>query len=244
MALIKNASWNDVTRLRKGIEEFSAVTFEEHAANFVSLLQSEYDSIVLTRVFLVLPFARLPELEKSYAEKGVADISQLTPQTQILTLLGSAGKEHAWNERTSSKGHLAIPLIDRKTVENAPMIYNLLASLGFDFLDLGSTDSIFLRSLAGGLNKMFYVPDANSAVDAAGRKIIPAQDFVKKYKIHTVFGMGGAYLNGAVVLSIVFTSEDLTQQQVDLFPSLIGTFKIMTAPLVESGVLFQTMQNA
>ena len=46
---------------------------------------------------------------------GVA--STTTPGTLVLTLLGTDGVEPAWRSRTTSKGHLAIPLVNSEFVE-------------------------------------------------------------------------------------------------------------------------------
>ena len=53
------------------------------------------------------------------------------------------------------------------------------------------------------------------------------------HAIRTVFGMGGAYLNGILAVVILFSSESLPRANVDRFPSLISNFKMATASLVE-----------
>jgi hypothetical protein len=94
--------------------------------------------------------------------------------------------------------------------------------------------------MTGNLNKRFYVPDARTAQDAEGRSIIAAQDFVAKYAIRSVFGMGGGFVNKLLTVVVLFTRESLQASDVDRLASFIGTFKIGTSHLVETGALFPT----
>ena len=90
----------------------------------------------------------------------------------------------------------------------------------------------------GGFNGVFYVADAATARDSQGRFIIPAQDFVAKYGVKTVFGLGGAYLGGALAACIVFAGEQLPRQQAERFAGLATPFKAATAELVRSRQYF------
>lgn len=85
---------------------------------------------------------------------------------------------------------------------------------------------------------MFYVPDAMTAVDSIGRHVIADRTFVEKQGIRTVFGMGGAYVDGTLVTGLVFASDKIPQLLVDRFPSLISNFKMATAKLAEEGRIF------
>lgn len=68
------------------------------------------------------------------------------------------------------------------------------------------------RRLLGGFNGVFYVDDASSARDAQDRLIIAARDFVAEHGVKTVFGMGGAYPDGTLLVIIVFAREHLTRK--------------------------------
>ncbi len=234
---IHDASWDDVQALRTRVEPMlaSAATVSVAAQRFVDALATTFSSVVLARVFAVLPLGKLPDEERAWAERFAVLASRpvpLDPATPVLTLLGSAGVQAAWTKRTASVGHLAIPLVDAQLVDGAPMIAELLTSLQVDVQKKPGTSVVELRRLAGGRDGRFYVADAQSSVDTRGRRIIAAADFVAKHELRTVFGMGGAYLGGEIVAAIVFTKEVLTALEVDRFPSLIGTFKLGTAKLV------------
>jgi hypothetical protein len=78
------------------------------------------------------------------------------------------------------------------------------------------------RDMLGGINKTFFVPDARETRDGSARHVIAAQDFVERYGIRSVFGMGGAYFDGTLAATIAFTSETMDAPTTARFPSLIG----------------------
>ncbi|CAN5909416.1 hypothetical protein BH11MYX2_BH11MYX2_10150 [soil metagenome] len=240
---IKNASWDVVQGLRADMEVGlrAATSLQDGAQKFVEMFRRSFDTVALARMFLVLPFAELPQVEQLAARELVVKLGRapaIDAATPVLTLLATSGERPAWNRREQSAGHRAIPLVDTSLVDGAPMIAALLSALRVDLEHLRADASTHLRSLAGGLNSRFYVPDARSTVDARGRRVIAATDFVEQYTIRTVFGMGGAYLGGGLVVAIVFTKELLPELHVDRFPSFIGTFKIATTSLVDAKKFF------
>jgi hypothetical protein len=117
------------------------------------------------------------------------------------------------------------------------MIAALLAELEVDVARLDAA-AIATRRLLGGKNTRFFVADAATALDAQGRHVIAARDFVGKHQVKTVFGMGGAYVDGTLAVAIVFTNEPVPATVVDLFPSLIGNFKMATTELMTKGLTF------
>lgn len=119
------------------------------------------------------------------------------------------------------------------------MIARLLADIDVNLAGFDDGRPITTRKLLGGKNGMFYISDASTAKDDQQRHIIPDQAFVKKHGIRTVFGMGGAYLEGILILSIVFSKVEIPRIVVDRFPSLIVNFKMATADLVRRGSTFE-----
>jgi hypothetical protein len=211
------------------------------AQRFTTLFVERFPSVVLSRVFAVLPFERLPQSEQSIARgfaERVGTPALLGPKTPVLSLLGSRGALPAWNDRSSSAGHLAIPLLSKELVEGAPMIAQLLADLEVDLGCLDDGRPIASRRMLGSSNQCFYVGNAKEARDGRGRFIIPAQDFVADHAVDTVFGMAGSYLDGTIVVAISFTSESLDKLTVDRFPSIITHFKIATSDLVLRGAVY------
>jgi hypothetical protein len=237
--LIADTTWADIETLRSRISELTssahagAPSSLMTAADGLAQLFTAFSSTVLARVFLVLPFESMPERERASAEAFVANDPRLGPHTPVLSLLATRGREPDWNDRERSRGHRAIPLLDQAFVQGAPMIAKLLADLEVNLKALDDGRPIVTRRMLGGRNGAFYVDDAQSARDELGRPIIPAQDFVAAHAIRTVFGMGGAYVHGQLVVAILFSTERLDRMLVDRFPSLISNFKMATARLVE-----------
>jgi two-component system NtrC family sensor kinase len=236
--LLRDATWAEVNAVRDRVMTRNAESVESAAQGFVEDLVQSFSSIVLARIFLVLPLSQLPSAEQAYATRVAERHHGLTASTKVLGLLGTAGEESAWCDRSRSAGHLAIPLLDRTFVQGAPMIAKLLADLEVNLSSLDVGGPLVTRAMLGGLNKAFFVADALAAHDRSERLIIGAQDFVLRYGVRSVFGMGGAYVNGVLAIAIAFTSELLDEPTVNRFPSLIGNFKMATWPLCESGRIY------
>jgi hypothetical protein len=234
------ASWDDVNALRDGLMiRRSETSAEDVAQAFAELLFAAHDTAVLVRTFLVLPFEDLPERERDFATRLVAGDPRLGARTPVLTLLGSAGREPAWNGRLGSRGHVAIPLLDRAFVHDVPMVAKLLSDLDANLVGLDDGTLLASRKMLGGANGAFYVADASTTLDAIGRHVIPARDFVAAHQVRSVFGMGGAYADGKMAIAVVFTSETIDRLVVDRYPSLISNFKMVTAQLVRAGQVFR-----
>ncbi len=238
-ATLEQASWADVEALRNEVMSTGASSSVENtAAQFTKNLVDRFESVVLARLFLVLPFSKLDAAATSGLQQKFGSDPRLKPTTPVLTLLGTTGREPQWNQRLTSEGHLAIPLLDRAFVQGIPMIAKLLADLEADLANLDSGMPIASRKLLGGQNATFYVPDARTMVDSQGRSVISATPFVTRYGVRGVFGMGGAYLDGSLAVAVIFTNEVLERLTVDKFPSLIGNFKMATSKLVSAGKIF------
>jgi hypothetical protein len=235
--LLHDATWEDIGTLRQQLGASPALSIEGAAQAFAGSWLDTFESVVLARLFLVQPLERLPQDDQAFA-CAVAGSSSLPPATPCLSLLGTRGREPAWNQRRQSQGHRAIPLIDQKFVRGAPMLAKLLADLDVDLQGLDDGRPIVTRRMLGGLNSAFYVRDAQNEWDAEGRAIIADRKFVAQYGVHTVFGMGGAYANGVIAIAIVFTTELLEPSVVNRYPSLIGNFKMATASLLEQNHIY------
>lgn len=236
--LLHDATWEDIGKLREQLANSSARSLEGAAQAFAGSWIDTFESVVLARLFLVQPLERLPQDDREVAV-AIAAGHPLTPATPCLSLLGTRGREPAWNQRRQSRGHRAIPLINQKFVRGAPMLVKLLADLDVDLQGLDDGRPIVTRRMLGGINSAFYVRDAQNARDAEGRAIIADQAFVAQYGVQTVFGMGGAYVTGVIAIAIVFTTELLESSVVDRYPSLIGNFKMATASLLAQDRIYE-----
>src|ERR1700761_3380772 len=211
---LAQASWDVIEALRERVSVVNA-TVEGSARAFAAAWADTFPSIVLARVFLVLPARHLPATDRAVAARTVNGDARFGRETRVLSLLGTRGREPAWNDRSRSAGHLAIPLLDRSFVEGAPMIAQLLAHLDVDLAALDDGRPLATRSMLGGTNSTFYVPDALTAQDDEKRFVIPGREFVTQYGVRTVFGMAGAYFEGTLAVAVLFTTEILDRLTVN-----------------------------
>ncbi len=201
-------------------------------------------SFVLTRMFMSLPYSGLPDFQRFFvdqlaADAGVAD--QVLPNTPVLTLLASRGVEKAWNEVEQSSGHVAIPLVSSAFVSGIPMVARLFNDLGLRLEILDQVAEGMDMHVLSEVSGIFFVPDAGTSMDGQGRHIIPAQDFVAKYGVRSVFGIGGQYMVGAqgsILVAVFFTTETLEKFEARKLAPLINHLKTVTSALVMDGKIF------
>ena len=199
------------------------------------------ESIVLARVFLTVPFFSLPPGTQGFTSKlaassGAAEALKAT--TPVLALLGTYGREPSWRDRRMSKRHMAIPLISPTFVGSIPMIARLLKELGVPLSWVDSQDSEIIQSTLGSPSGMFYVERASQETDDQGRKIIAAQDFVSSHRVETVFGVGGAYLGGQILILVVFCRDVVPRDVAKRFLGLVVLFRDKTRKLIGQSRIF------
>ena len=233
-----NPVLNDLKKKTEGCR-----TMEETAQATTRLLFEAFkDEIVLARMFATVPYGSLPAANRAFVAKlakaqNIASL--LRDDTAILSLVGTSGRQPAWNDRRRSEGHVGIPLASADFIDRIPMVSRLLneVGLGLDWISRGDTNIVVRAS--GRISGVFYVPDASTATDDKGRKIIAAQDFVQAQRVRSVFGVAGAYaIGGTFVVLIVFTNLVLAKAQAELFTPVINIFKGNTGLLASSGTIF------
>lgn len=220
----------------------AAPAMEDAAQIMARALYDRFDAGVLVRLYQTMRYHQLPTPSRQFvrnlaAEKDALDL--LHGMSPVLALMGTYGAEEDWRDRKRSRGHLAIPLFDERFVQSIPMVARLLQDLGVGMEFFDPEPTVQTWKLLGGVNGVFYVADAATAADHLGRRIIPAQDFVAKHGVKTVFGMGGAYLAGSLVCAIVFARENVPRAQAERFARTISVFKAATLRLARQNLLFQ-----
>ncbi len=237
-------SLGDVMKLRTRLdEELQSTCLADAAQMFTDVLYAELqESAVLFRLFVTVPFASLGEHEKGFAT-ALADVrgfrKELSDETEVVCLLGSAGRRAQWNERHQSQKHLAIPLAQASFIQTIPVVARLMSDMdtGIDWLDK-QKGRILVKSF-GTMARLLYVEDASTGKTSDGFQLIPDQDFVKENGVKTVVGLGGAYLNRSVVTVLLFTNETIPRQKVEKFMPVINTFKVATMKLVAEQRIFE-----
>ena len=241
---IAEASSTSVNHLWSSAESqvAGAGVLEEAAQAMADQLHEQFsDSVVIARVFLTVPFGNLPDANQEFVRnlaEGAGAADSLTATTPVLSLVGTHGREDDWNDRRNSKGHVGIPLISSSFVGAIPMISRLLKEMGVPIEWIDSHDAEIIIETIGHSTGLFFVDNAAEATDVEGRKIIAAQDFVSAYNVTGVFGLGGAYDGGEVIVMVVFCSDSFPRESAEQFLSLVSLFKSRTGALVESGNIF------
>ncbi len=219
-------------------------SLEQAAQKFIDSFYEEFEeSLVIARMFMSVPYANLPQFNQKFVtnlveEKGVT--SEMQYDTLVLSLLGTRGEEPDWNDRRKSKGHVGIPLVSTEFVEATPMLARLLSDFGLGLDWLKKPYDGWIIDRMGDIAGTFFVPDAKESVDSKKRKIIPMQDFVEAYNVHTVFGIGGRYMLGSnnIIAAIFFTKENFDKKIARSFQPLINWFKMTTIELVGQQRIF------
>jgi hypothetical protein len=208
-----------------------------------ALYETFADTVALVRVFATVELRQLPAADRDFVDAFATARNareRMDDGTSVLSLMGTRGVEPAWNDRMRSEGHLGVPLVSSDFVDGIPMIARLLREIGFQphWSATGHKAGLVMKTLAN-VNGVFFVDDARSARDDLGRRIIPAQDFVERYRVRSVFGFGGSYLSGTTfVTAIVFASRPLLRSQAMIFVPLVGYFKAATTRMVNRGAFF------
>ena len=237
---LEQATGATITQLWATLEpQLQQATFLEEAAQALAtgLHRQFTESVVLARVYVTVPFDALPPTNRAFVQSLAA--GALKGTTPVLSLVGTHGQEATWNNRLNSKGHKGIPLISAAFVDAIPMIARLLRELGVPLDWIDSHDAERLITTIGKAAGLFFVEDAAQATDQKGRKVIPAQDFVSAYDVKSVFGTGGAYSGGQMLLVVVLFCRDLVARvTAELFLPLVDLFTGKTAPLVALARVF------
>ncbi|MFQ5656232.1 MAG: hypothetical protein ACE5G5_01670 [Candidatus Methylomirabilales bacterium] len=216
-------------------------SLEEAAQELATVLHTQFqESVVLARVYFTVPFGALPGPNKAFVQdlaESAGAATDLKATTPVLSLIGTHGQEADWNDRRRSKGHVGIPLTSSAFVDAIPMISRLLKELGvpLDWVDTQDAEIVKKMDRAAGL---FFVENAAEATDHQGRKIIPAQDFVSGYNVKTVFGVGGGYAGGQILVMVAFCRDLIPRASAERFVALRDAFKGNTSTLVETAKVF------
>jgi len=218
---------------------------EDAAQKYMTILYNELsESIILARFFATVSMKSLPSKDRSFVTRLAKDKridGLLSEDTPVLSLLGSIGVSDKWSDRTSSIGHLGIPLVSSQFIDAIPMMSRLLKQMGLGLEWIDKNDTALVVRTAGKMGGLFFVGNAATELDSSGRKIIAAQDFVRDYHVRSVFGLGGGYLGTDIFFTtIIFTSEQLTKERVQRFILQVNKFKTSTMEIALDGNIYNS----
>ena len=178
----------------------------------------------LVRMFVTLPYADLEPRQKAFAQSLLGP-NEASPSMKCLTLLATAGLKDAWNSRTTSTGHQALPLLSEESIARSPMIAQLIRQLGVEIGALLDADQGVVVDVSEHTFNVFHVPVA------PGSPYIPAQqEFVIPHGVQSVLGFGGLLAPGELFATILFSRTPIPREVADLFKTLALNVKVALLP--------------
>src|SRR5262249_19231660 len=148
-----------------------------------------------------------------------------------MALMGTIGKERAWCDRRTSQGHKVIPA----TGDYSPMLRAAFEQIGFDKMTPVQQNGAGTLAMqdAEMFSNYFYVPNA------LGSPFIPAQrDFVERYQIRSVVGVGCPFVSGAIYLALCFSIAPIDDAAAKRFAELSSYISTLLAIYEENGVVW------
>lgn len=238
---LQGGRWSEVLdELRSRVR--GCASLEQAAQEIARGLHAKFASVApLVRVYALVRHEEAPADVRTFVEAlagEAGDRARVSAATPVLALLGTHGEKEPWCDRRTSQSHKGIPLLSGAFVDAIPMIARLLRELGIDLSWLDEAPEVVTGRLVGGFNGVFFVEDATTARDGKGRPIIPAAEFVAEQGIKSVFGTGGFYPDGTLVVCIVFTREMLAREMVERAGSLVSMLKSETFDVVRARKIF------
>lgn len=225
----------DMTRCGDALQQFGlkARNLEELANLMVHYFydtltdkQTGERSCVLVRFFMTYPYACLdPELRQLANEILVGQ-----PVRQGMTCLiqlATVGIRPEWNSTKLSKEHRVIPLVSEHTVEQIPMISQMIYQLGIDISNVLNPGPELIVELGSKVFNIFHVPDA------LGSPYIPAQDkFVIPFGITSVLGFGSILPTGNLLSLIIFSRTGIPRETANMFKNVALHVRLAVLPFV------------
>jgi hypothetical protein len=181
----------------------------------------------LVRVFKTHRFADLDDDLKAFSRKIYPDADR-ERDLRCLVLVATAGDLPEWNDPRASQGHRAIPLASEEVVAQAPMIAQLIQQFGVKISSVVRPNPSLV--LDGGPAKfnVFYVPEA-----LGSPYIVAQEDFVARYGVKSVVGVGGLLVTGELFATILFSKVPISRETADAFRVLGLNLKLAFLSLVD-----------
>jgi hypothetical protein len=213
--------------------DMPAATIAESAGRIARFF---YESLVddngkpacaLVRVFKTHRYADLDEDLKQFSRK-IYPAADRERDLRCLVLVATAGDLPEWNDPRASKGHRAIPLASEEVVAQAPMIAQLIQQFGVKISTVVRPSPSLV--LDGGPAKfnVFYVPEA-----LGSPHIVAQEEFVARYGVKSVVGVGGMLVTGELFATILFSKVPVSRETADAFRILGLNLKLAFLSLIE-----------
>jgi xanthine/CO dehydrogenase XdhC/CoxF family maturation factor len=208
-----------------------ARSMEDSARRVVDVLYDELGdgagghATVLVRLYKTHPLRGLPPDLRAYALETLDEVTD--DSVRCLTLLATRGEEEAWNDRTRSHGHKAIPLPSAEFVARLPMVAALVDQLGLSVEDVLRPRPERAVEMSQRTYEVFHVPEAR------GSEHIPAQDdFVVPYAVRSALGFGGMLFTGDFFAVVLFSRVPIDAAVADTIRILSLAVRVALMPFV------------
>jgi signal transduction histidine kinase len=231
----------NAAELDAGIGEILATSegltcFEELAQRLCQGLYQRYpDEIALVRCYVTVPLSELPSTNAQIVRDLALthDVAlELHDDTPVISLVGTAGRDPAWNDRRRSRGHQALPMVSASFIETIPMMARLMRSISGDLGWIDEFEQPHVIERLGTLSGTFYVADAATEVDGRGRAVIPATEFVERHGVVSVLGTGGGFSTGQIVTLVIFCTRAIPRAVAEGLRDPMLRWKARAAPLL------------
>lgn len=175
---------------------------------------------------MTYPYPRLdPELRQLANE--ILDGQPFRQGMKCLVQLATIGIRPEWNSTKLSKEHRVIPLLSEHTVEQIPMISQMIYQLGIDIANVLNPNPNLIIELESKVFNVFHVPNA------LGSPYIPAQDrFVVPFGIKSVLGFGSILPTGNLFSLIIFSKTKIPRETANMFKNIALNVRMSVLPFV------------
>lgn len=197
-----------------------------------------FEEVAITCVRSIYDTFRQPDGQNTFALVRIYRLcryDQLLPElqaianpavTEWMALMGTVGSQPEWCNRRTSQGHKAIPAVG----ERSPMLTAAFEQIG---LEQEAKSSAVTMQEAAPFTKYFHVPQALDS------PVIPAQkEFVERYHIESVVGLGSRFLSNAAYLALCFSTVFISEEAARKFGELSPFVSTLLALYDGSGVLW------
>ncbi len=213
----------------KGVDELADSVVRYFYDHLIDKRTGEKSS-ALVRFFMTYPYESLDEKLRLLASKMQGG-QPLEKTTSCLVLLATVGMLPEWNSKELSRGHLVIPLIDQQTVDQHPMIAQLVYQLGINIDKVIHPMPTLETELESKIFNVFHVPDA------LGSPHIPAQnEFVIPFGIKSALGFGSMLPTGNLFTVVLFTKTKVPWSTAEMFRYLALNTRMAVLPFVSKKI--------
>lgn len=203
----------------------SHILMESRAQTLAERLHADFETDGQPLFSLLRIFRFGPREDLSTELQAMA----LSEDRYWLALMGTYGEEPDWRDRRKSAAHQVIPADSYAT----PMLRAAFQQLGLSFGEDIQSEVFRLNGVRDSvLGRSFYIDQA------AGSVYVPDQEFVSRYNIQSVLGIGAPLENSTACLLIGFTSIPLSGDEAATFGLLTPYLMTLLAATNQPGQLW------